>query len=136
MKKMCAFLLLALPLTALAYPIDVSKQFNGSEVSATAVEIDHNMVGLLRDMIGEPFVQANARQSGLFAAASLLCAMAPTLSILLMGRALQGIGSALLGRLADHTSIGMVFKVSAYFPLLGLLTAFLPEVEVRRSKAA
>lgn len=47
-----------------------------------------------------------------------------------------GIGSALLGRLADHTSIGMVFKVSAYFPLLGLLTAFLPEVEVRRSKAA
>jgi FSR family fosmidomycin resistance protein-like MFS transporter len=46
-----------------------------------------------------------------------------------------GIGSALLGRLADHTSIGMVFTVSAYFPLLGLLTAFLPEVEVRRSKA-
>lgn len=47
-----------------------------------------------------------------------------------------GIGSALLGWLADHTSIGMVFAVSAYFPLLGLLTAFLPEVEVRRSKAA
>jgi len=46
-----------------------------------------------------------------------------------------GIGSALLGWLADHTSIGMVFKVSAYFPLLGLLTAFLPEVEVRRPKA-
>ncbi len=46
-----------------------------------------------------------------------------------------GIGSALLGRLADHTSIGMVFTVSAYFPLLGLLTAFLPEVEVRRAKA-
>ena len=45
-----------------------------------------------------------------------------------------GIGSALLGWLADHTSIGMVFAVSAYFPLLGLLTAFLPEVEVRRSK--
>jgi FSR family fosmidomycin resistance protein-like MFS transporter len=46
-----------------------------------------------------------------------------------------GIGSALLGRLADHTSIGMVFTVSAYFPLLGLLTAFLPEVEVRRHGA-
>lgn len=46
-----------------------------------------------------------------------------------------GIGSALLGRLADHTSIGKVFEVSAYFPLLGLLTAFLPEVEVRRAKA-
>lgn len=47
-----------------------------------------------------------------------------------------GIGSALLGRLADHTSIGMVFTVSAYFPLLGLLTAFLPEVEVKRPKTA
>lgn len=44
-----------------------------------------------------------------------------------------GIGSALLGRLADHTSIATVFTVSAWFPLLGLLTAFLPEVEVRRT---
>lgn len=43
-----------------------------------------------------------------------------------------GIGSALLGRLADHTSIATVFTVSAYFPLIGLLTAFLPEVERRR----
>lgn len=46
-----------------------------------------------------------------------------------------GLGSALLGRLADHTSIGTVFTVSAYFPLIGLLTAFLPEVEQRRPKA-
>lgn len=46
-----------------------------------------------------------------------------------------GIGSALLGRLADHTSIGTVFTVSAYFPLIGLLTTFLPEVEQRRPKA-
>ena len=43
-----------------------------------------------------------------------------------------GIGSALLGRLADHTSIRYVFQVSAFFPLIGLLTAFLPEVETRR----
>lgn len=46
-----------------------------------------------------------------------------------------GIGSALLGRLADHTSITTVFTVSAWFPLIGLLTAFLPEVEQRRPKA-
>ena len=45
-----------------------------------------------------------------------------------------GLGSALLGRLADHTSIGTVFTVSAYFPLIGLLTAFLPEVEAKRRK--
>jgi FSR family fosmidomycin resistance protein-like MFS transporter len=40
-----------------------------------------------------------------------------------------GIGSALLGKLADHTTIRMVFSVSAFFPLLGLMTVFLPEVE-------
>jgi FSR family fosmidomycin resistance protein-like MFS transporter len=43
-----------------------------------------------------------------------------------------GVGSALLGWLADHTSIIFVFKVCAWLPLLGLLTAFLPEVEPRR----
>jgi FSR family fosmidomycin resistance protein-like MFS transporter len=42
-----------------------------------------------------------------------------------------GVASALLGRLADHTSIRFVFQVCAYFPLIGLLTAFLPEVEPR-----
>lgn len=45
-----------------------------------------------------------------------------------------GIGSALLGHLADHTSIAAVFDLAAWFPLIGLLTAFLPEVEVRRGK--
>jgi FSR family fosmidomycin resistance protein-like MFS transporter len=45
-----------------------------------------------------------------------------------------GLGSALLGRLADHTSIEFVFQVCAWLPLIGLLTGFLPEVErpVRR----
>jgi FSR family fosmidomycin resistance protein-like MFS transporter len=46
-----------------------------------------------------------------------------------------GIGSALLGHLADHTSIRHVFEVSAFFPLIGLLTAFLPEVETRLMRA-
>ncbi len=46
-----------------------------------------------------------------------------------------GIGSALLGGLADHTSIRTVFVVSAYFPLLGLLTVFLPEVEKKWHQA-
>ncbi len=47
-----------------------------------------------------------------------------------------GIGSALLGRLADHTGIRHVFEVSAYFPLIGLLTAFLPEVEPKKKRQA
>jgi MFS transporter, FSR family, fosmidomycin resistance protein len=40
-----------------------------------------------------------------------------------------GLGSALLGKLADHTSIQHVFRLCAFLPLLGLLTGFLPNVE-------
>jgi len=40
-----------------------------------------------------------------------------------------GLGSAVLGRLADLTSIGFVFQVCAFLPLLGLLTGFLPNLE-------
>ncbi len=39
-----------------------------------------------------------------------------------------GIGSALLGALADRTSIQYVFKVCAFLPLIGLLTGFLPNI--------
>jgi FSR family fosmidomycin resistance protein-like MFS transporter len=40
-----------------------------------------------------------------------------------------GIGSAVLGTLADATSIGFVFQVCAFLPLLGVATWLLPEVE-------
>ncbi|MGA2015327.1 MAG: MFS transporter [Opitutaceae bacterium] len=40
-----------------------------------------------------------------------------------------GIASAALGRLADLTSIGFVFNVCGYLPLIGLLTWFLPDIE-------
>jgi MFS transporter, FSR family, fosmidomycin resistance protein len=43
-----------------------------------------------------------------------------------------GIGSALLGNLADHTSINYVYKVCAFLPLIGILTAFLPNIEAKR----
>lgn len=39
-----------------------------------------------------------------------------------------GIGSALLGVLADHTSINYVYQVCAFLPLIGLLTGFLPNI--------
>jgi MFS transporter, FSR family, fosmidomycin resistance protein len=42
---------------------------------------------------------------------------------------MAGIGSAVLGRLADHTSVQYVFHVCSFFPLLGLLTGFLPDIE-------
>ena len=46
-----------------------------------------------------------------------------------------GVGSAALGQLADHTSIEFVFVVCAFLPLIGLLTAFLPNIEPPRQRA-
>ncbi|WP_131118233.1 MFS transporter [Lichenihabitans psoromatis] len=40
-----------------------------------------------------------------------------------------GLGAALLGELADQTSINFVFKVCSFLPLLGVLTFLLPDVE-------
>lgn len=44
---------------------------------------------------------------------------------------LGGIGSAFFGWLADYTSIEFVFRVSTLLPLLGIVTAFLPNIEPR-----
>jgi FSR family fosmidomycin resistance protein-like MFS transporter len=38
-----------------------------------------------------------------------------------------GLGAAVLGLLADHTSIELVYKICAFLPLLGFLTIFLPD---------
>ncbi len=43
-----------------------------------------------------------------------------------------GIGSALLGKLADHTSIRYVYQLCAFLPLIGILTAFLPNIETKK----
>ncbi len=40
-----------------------------------------------------------------------------------------GIGSALLGNLADKTSILYVFHLCSFLPLIGILTGFLPNIE-------
>ncbi|HQZ28252.1 MAG: MFS transporter [Verrucomicrobiales bacterium] len=42
---------------------------------------------------------------------------------------IAGIGSAVLGKVADHTGINFVFQICAFLPLLGLLTVFLPDIE-------
>lgn len=42
---------------------------------------------------------------------------------------IAGIGSAVLGKVADMQGIDFVFHACAFLPLLGLLTVFLPEVE-------
>ncbi|WGQ08905.1 MFS transporter [Pedobacter gandavensis] len=46
-----------------------------------------------------------------------------------------GIGSALLGNLADSTSIAYVFHICSFLPLIGLLTGFLPNIEGSKKKA-
>ncbi|WP_338131229.1 MFS transporter [Cohnella rhizosphaerae] len=40
---------------------------------------------------------------------------------------LGGLGSALLGEIADHTSIATVMHICAYLPLLGIFTLLLPK---------
>jgi MFS transporter, FSR family, fosmidomycin resistance protein len=46
-----------------------------------------------------------------------------------------GIAAAALGHLADVTSIGFVFNVCGYLPLIGLLTWFLPDIEGASQRA-
>ncbi len=47
---------------------------------------------------------------------------------------IAGLGAALFGRLADLTSIDFVYKVCAYLPAIGLLTAFLPNLHEDRTQ--
>ena len=47
-----------------------------------------------------------------------------------------GIGAALLGQLADHTGIDFVYRLCAFLPAIGLLTAFLPNLEPAARRAA
>jgi MFS transporter, FSR family, fosmidomycin resistance protein len=42
---------------------------------------------------------------------------------------MAGLGAAVLGELADWTSIDFVYRICAFLPLIGLMTALLPEVE-------
>jgi FSR family fosmidomycin resistance protein-like MFS transporter len=40
---------------------------------------------------------------------------------------LGGLGSAVMGKVADQTSINFIMNLSAYLPLLGILAIFLPK---------
>ena len=40
-----------------------------------------------------------------------------------------GLGSALLGNLADHTSIEYVYQICAFLPLIGMIAVFLPNLK-------
>ncbi|MGE0009166.1 MAG: MFS transporter [Parvibaculaceae bacterium] len=46
-----------------------------------------------------------------------------------------GLGAAILGEIADWTSIGYVYKICSFLPLIGLVTWFLPNIEGSRTRA-
>lgn len=52
MKKICCALVALLPLAVQAYPIELEKQFNGAEVSASPREIDHDMAAVMVENYG------------------------------------------------------------------------------------
>jgi len=84
--------------------------------------------GILSVIIG--LILASAFSAILVYAQELLPGKVGAISGLFFGFAfgMGGIGAALLGQLADATSIETVYRVCAYLPLIGLLTAFLPTI--------
>ncbi|HEX5843221.1 MAG TPA: 3-phosphoglycerate kinase [Pseudomonas sp.] len=60
MKKLCCALLACLPLSVFAYPIELEKQLNGAEVSASTQEVDHNMGAVVLYNYGRSEAQCSA----------------------------------------------------------------------------
>jgi MFS transporter, FSR family, fosmidomycin resistance protein len=88
--------------------------------------------GVLSVVIG--FVIASAFSAILVYAQELVPGRVGMISGLFFGFAfgMGGIGAAVLGKLADATSVIYVYKVCAYLPAIGLLTGFLPDLERKR----
>ncbi len=89
--------------------------------------------GVLTVVIG--IVLASAFSAILVYAQELIPGKVGMVSGLFFGFAfgLGGIGAAVLGQLADATSIAYVYKVCSFLPLLGMMTVFLPNVEGKRA---
>jgi MFS transporter, FSR family, fosmidomycin resistance protein len=92
--------------------------------------------GVLSVVIG--FVIASAFSAILVYAQELVPGRVGLISGLFFGLAfgMGGIGAAVLGKLADHTSIIYVYHLCAYLPAIGLLTGLLPEIEPARKSRA
>src|SRR5690606_37587047 len=84
---------------------------------------------VLSGIIG--YVLASAFSAILVYAQELLPGNIGMVSGLFFGFAfgMGGIGSALLGQLADITSISYVYWICSFLPLLGLIAAFLPNLD-------
>jgi MFS transporter, FSR family, fosmidomycin resistance protein len=84
--------------------------------------------GVLAFVIG--FILASAFSAILVFAQELVPGKIGTVSGFFFGFAfgMGGIGAAVLGKLADQHGIEFVYHLCAYLPLLGVLTAFLPDI--------
>ena len=79
------------------------------------------------------FMIASAFPAIVVYAQELMPGKTGTVSGLFFGLAfgMAGIGAAVLGRLADATSIAFVYHLCAFLPLLGLAAIFLPDTRRR-----
>jgi FSR family fosmidomycin resistance protein-like MFS transporter len=91
-------------------------------------------VGVLTVLIG--VILASAFPAIIVYAQELLPGKTGLVAGLFFGLAfgMGGIGSAVLGKLADHTSIFFVFSLCSFLPLIGLLTGLLPNLGSPGSK--
>ncbi len=87
------------------------------------------MTGILSVLIG--LILASAFSAILVYAQELLPGKVGMVAGLFFGLAfgIAGIGSAVLGMVADQTGINFVFQICAFLPLLGLFAAFLPNIK-------
>ncbi|MGM8363787.1 MFS transporter [Flavobacterium sp. ARAG 55.4] len=90
-------------------------------------------VGILSIVIG--LIISSAFSAILVYATELLPGKVGLVAGLFFGFAfgMGGLGSAILGKLADETSIVYIFKVCAFLPLIGILTSFLPNIESKKA---
>lgn len=85
--------------------------------------------GVLAGIIG--VILASAFSAILVYAQELLPGKVGMVSGLFFGFAfgMGGLGSAILGKIADHTSIAYIFHICSFLPLIGIITGFLPNIK-------
>jgi FSR family fosmidomycin resistance protein-like MFS transporter len=95
--------------------------------------VDLMWVGILTFVIG--LILSSAFSAIVVFAQELMPGNVGAVSGLFFGFAfgIGGIGAAVLGGIADTHGIEFVYRICAYLPLLGMVAAFLPNIEHRRN---